>query len=508
MSNRRRLILAGITHGAAVLLGWAAWAAFHHSRAPESESGTANSRARQHPAGGAKSLDEILAIISPKKQQASEESVAGIRARYAIFLAEFSELVKTMPVPDDLEAALAAEMKLWDKEDRSAKLAVLMYQWARKDFAGLLKWVGGYDGPNAIALVRHSNAIWEKILSEKGPDSLISGFSYPQWGNQMMDFTAHIIGSSPDLGQIEEFKEKLSPQQWQRFSRILISDWSWKEKSRLVEFAVSEHQPEMIALFASLQGKNGPEAGAWLLEVIKDENLDAGFREKLAKDGNLNDFALSNSNLPMNDRIALMQGGDPNAQANQSLYDQLATSDANNLFQNSHDWGYEFRVGKMDAAEVLAELTKEMSGYGARSPDALRKTVFENLVEEDSARAMVLLGDLPPAERAKAVIDVAQARFYAVDPNLFLTALQQVPADDPQLWDARLNAWVKHAPDNYRRLDADYVSWVRALPDGVDRDMALYSLALVAANDYPSLAADLRAEVQNDDLKQRISKTQ
>ena len=146
-----------------------------------------------------------------------------------------------------------------------------------------------------------------------------------------------------------------------------------------------------------------------------------------------------------------------------------------------------------------------MPGSGAQSPDTLRKTVFESLVEGDSARAMELLDGLPPAERAKAVIDVAQARFYSVDPNLFLTALQQVPADDPQLWDARLNAWVKHGPENYQRLDAEYVGWVRTLPEGVDRDMALYSLALASAKDNPTLAAQLRAEVRNEALKQRIA---
>ncbi len=92
-----------------------------------------------------------------------------------------------------------------------------------------------------------------------------------------------------------------------------------------------------------------------------------------------------------------------------------------------------------------------------------------------------------------------------VDPNLFLTALLQVPTDDLRLWDARLDAWVKHGPDNYQRLDANYVGWVRALPDGVDRDMALYSLALAASKDNPALAADLLTDVKNDDLKRRIS---
>ncbi|MEO7342233.1 MAG: hypothetical protein ABI073_15265 [Luteolibacter sp.] len=511
MRQGSRLISTGLTHAAALLVGWGTWTAIQHSRAPASAVTEAKTRVRESRGGDAKSLDEIFEGISPKFKESSEKSPIDWKARHAKYLAEFEELVKSMPVPDDLAGAVEAEMKSWSKGDHepSAKMAALMYQWACKDFAGLLKWAGeSYENPNFQAFSYHNDTILQKLMDEKGLDSVVGALNDPHWSNQILYTTSAMMGKSPDLSHIADFKEKLNPGQWRDFKRYLSDNWAWTEKSKLVELAVSENQPDIISRLARSQSRKEADASGWLLGLMKDETLDAGFREKLAKDNNLKNLALSNSKLPMADRIALLQAGDPNVKPDQSLLDQLATNDTKSHLNDDRDWSYEFRHGSVDADEVLATISTKLPDESAKSPDAIRNTVFQDLIEEDSSRAAELLKNMPPKAQAKAVMDAAQNAFFRVDPNQFLTALQLVPADDPEQWDARLSAWIKHGPDNYRRLDADYVSWVRALPDGTDRDMALYSLAIASERNNSSLSAQLRGEVKNEKLKRKMSNTQ
>lgn len=510
MLNSRRLIITGITHGAAAVLGWAGWAVFHISGSAESETTAASSRTRPHHADGAKSAEEILAIISPKKSGSSELSPAQWKSREDDFKSEFAKLVKTMPVPPDLAAALEDELKPWKKGDEvlSARMAVLMYQWATTDLPGLLNWMGEMkDDPKVKAVSNYLATVLQQAISDKGLDSVLPFFSNSQWGSSAIASCAATMGAIKDPGLMAEFKDKLAPTKWEEFKGYLSFQWPWNDKSKLVALAVAENQPELLSMLARVQRDDASGAGAWILELMRDETLDAGFREKLSKESRIKDLALANPKLPMDERIALMQGGAANASPDQRLYDDLATTDVAKQFVNGRDWSFEFRHGNVDANEVLETISNELSQTNSKAPDALRKAVFMNLIEEDSGRAMELLDNLSPDDRAKAVIDAVHDRFFSVSPDLFLTALQQVPTSDPQLWEARLDAWVRHGPDNYQRLDADYVSWVRALPDGVDRDMALYSLALAASKDNPSLSDNLRSEVKNDDLKRRISKT-
>lgn len=508
----RRLILTGITHGAALLLGLAAWALFAPGR-HASDSGAEASKVTRNRAEGARTADEVLGIIAPEKS-GSKSSPAGWRAGKAAFRAEFSELVKTMSVPDDLEASLDAELKQWEKEDcpPSARIAVMMYQWAAKDLPGLLTWLGsgwdeatGADTPKGTAAAAYLGNVIEQLAKEKGVEAVLPIFkSEEQEGNAVFS-SAQALAESGNLRLMSELKDLVVPNHWDQMRFTFSAHCSWEKRSSVVEFALSENEPELVIMFGRFQKENPAEAAAWILEMVRDETLDAGFRERLAGNDRLKEIAFSSPALPMDQRIALMKKGQA-APPDQKTYDELARTDVAKRLMEGRDWSYEFRHGNVDANEVLAALSQELPETNSKAPDALRMAVFHNLVEEGGERAMVLLSGLSPSERAGAVLAAAKNQFFQIDPNTFLSALQQVPADEPRYFDARLDAWVRHGPDNYQRLDAEYVNWVVELPDGVDRDMALYSLALASAKKDPSLAASLRSQVKDEELKRRISK--
>lgn len=50
---------------------------------------------------------------------------------------------------------------------------------------------------------------------------------------------------------------------------------------------------------------------------------------------------------------------------------------------------------------------------------------------------------------------------------------------------------------NFQDYEAAYVDWVLALPESVDREMALLALARAAENKDGQLAARLRAEIKS-----------
>jgi hypothetical protein len=512
ISIDRRLIQTGITHSAALLLGWGAWSFLASGKRAPGSGAEVPSVTRNH-AGGAGTVDEILSLIAPEKP-GSKMSAAEWKARNAAFRAEFPELVRTMPVPDDLEATLEAELKRWEKEDSppSPRIAVMMYQWASADLPGLLKWLGdgkdgdGEDSPQGAAAAAFLGTVVEQLAKDKGVDAVLPIFNNRDQAFNAIYSSARVLGESGNLHLMSELKDKLVPDQWDQLKSFFGIQCPWENRSTLVEFALSENQPELLADFGRFQEEHSAGVASWILGMFRDESLDAGFREKLSGIDRLKDIALSSSALPMDQRIALMQKG-VTAPPDQRVYDELAKTDVAKQLVEGRDWPYEFRHGNVDANEVLAALSKELSETNSKAPDALRMAVFQSLVEEDSARAVALLDGLPPSERAGIVLDAAKNQFFKVHPGEFLAALQQIPADDPKYWDARLDAWVRHGPENYQRLDEGYVDWVVDLPEGVDRDMALYSLALASAKKNPSLAASLRSQVKDEELKRRISKS-
>jgi hypothetical protein len=509
MTKCGRLFSTGITHTAALLIGWGGWTAIRHVAGTAEPAPAISTKARGRQTDGAKSVDQILAIISPN-EKGRENLEEEWKARTDQYTADFNELVRTMDVPDDPKAAVEAEMKLGDKGEafQSAKLAALLYFWSKKDFSGLLKWADRNDEAKTSALANHMQKIVETTIEEKGAKAIFGMPKDENWSNNLMYFAGCIVGKSGDPGQLAGAREALDPRQWRNFMATVAGNWPWDGKSKLVELAISENEPGMISRLARSHDADAVEASTWLLEVMNDETLDAGFREKFAKDPGMKSLANSDSKMPVATRIALLQGGSTEAQPDQGLFDRLATNDVKNALRGGQDWNFAFRHGAMEADEVLAAASAQFPEQAAMAPDAVRNALFETLAEQDSGRAMALLKDLSPVARTRAVLDAATEAFFQVDPNRFLGTLQHVPADDPDLWDARLDAWVKHGPDNYRRLDAGYVDWVRALPEGVDRDMALYSLAMASQESNPPLAAELRDEVKSEELKQRIGRAQ
>ncbi|WP_265594001.1 hypothetical protein [Haloferula sp. BvORR071] len=497
MPHRRSLSITCLTHGIALTAGWLAWS---HWQAP-AERGTgleATGTSPQTPSKGTGiSTEDLLASLSPVSANNSALKAEAKQNE------ELDRLLATMEVPEDLAGALNKEIAEWIKDDRdrrkpSPMIMALLYHWASRDAAGMMKWVET-DATTREAMMWHSLWALPKAVRDKGPGVLAGGVGN-SWGSL---FAAHAIAiglaESEDPAQALALKSTLTDDQWQQVRRQFQQSWPFTQKDTLAKVAIADKQPEILMEFAK---RHGAEGMKWLGGQLADDSLDPAFKEQLSNSAAWKDYVRDDSTMPLDQRVKLLAG--ENQTPSSELYDQIATKDLGAILKNGRDWRNAIRHGEADAAEVLAAMAKELPELAARAPDALRNRLFTELVEEDPERAMSLLDGLPEAEKAQIAMDAAGRAFGNIDPNQFLTALGKIPTDTPELWDARLGAWTKKTVRDHLRLAEDYTAWVRELPPGLDREMALFSLAKSVRTKDAALAAELSGELTDVTLKQRL----
>ena len=494
MRERPRLVITTLTHGLALAAGWWICEQLIHSNDKRVEDRTITSRIERPVRGDEMTAEEVFAVVRDsserERQQREQDEIT----------AEFERLIATMEVPDDLAAALELELSEWLKDDRdhrktSPMITALMYHWSLRDLPGMMKWAEAGAGARE-AVMWHCLQVFGKVAGDAGPEALAGGLS-----GGMSLFVAHTmaqqLGVSADMDEILALKASLSSEAWEKVQARICHTWPFEEKDLLVNLAMAESQPTMLLEFAK---RNGAEGTRWLSGLIADGELDPGFLDSLKASEGWKEQLRSNSGMPLDDRITQLRESDGST----DVIGRIAQQDVAAQLKSGRDWKHAFRNGVADATEVLEAISKELPELAARAPDELRNQLFIQLAEEDPDRAMGLLEGLSEEEKAMVAIQAPLQAFMSIDPNQFLAALANVPSTSPELWDLRLDAWNSRTGQNYARLSEDYVDWVLGMPAGLDREMALYSLAKTVTERDARLAADLQAAMSDPRLIERL----
>src|SRR5690606_433821 len=116
----------------------------------------------------------------------------------------------------------------------------------------------------------------------------------------------------------------------------------------------------------------------------------------------------------------------------------------------------------------------KLPSLSASAPDAIRNHLIKELAEDNGPAVIAELAELPADQKWEAAIKPARSMFYNVNPQHLYDYLQMIPADaGDSVWEQRLQAWTNQTRPNRTRFDTAYVSWVRKLPEGLDREMAI-----------------------------------
>ncbi|WP_367873954.1 hypothetical protein [Luteolibacter sp. Populi] len=478
-----------LTHLAVLALGWWLAVALAGAGPAAKQAGAAEGEARagREAADGSRLLREVLA-----KGPSAE--------KFEAFRKDFKDLAASMSEPADFAAALDAAVLKWDQGDEDARknskeIAALFYRWMEKDPVAAYAWAGeDSKDPRFIAFQYHGLIAFTELMNDKGWRSglpLMLGKSGPFLPNATRPF-GMALGADPDLAVIAQIKEGAEPMVWGYIIRQLAADWPIERRGELLELALAENSPAVLARLG--KGKPTPEMVRWMAELAKDESVPEKFRKEIT-DGWLQ-MATKQRELPLEERLEWVKGDDK--------LGQLVARDVDAVLNEGRDWRHAFRNGKAGAEEILAAISKELPELAAGSPDVLRERLYYQLAEEDGARAAELLNGMTDDQRAAIILGATRSSFSNINPNEFLAALAVMPADKPELWDARLGAWSMKTPNNYGRLKEDYVEWVRDLPAGLDREMGLFSLAESVEDEHPALAAELRAGITDGQLRKRL----
>ena len=323
MSKSRKILLACTTHLVGIALGWQGWVLAHAPSGTNQETSRA-APSKRDAAGNGMAVEDVFEFVQ------GSDSVEKEKREVARAQAEFDRELAELDVPADIEAALSRELEEWVKDDQdhrkpSAKIMALMYHWAARDIAGMLKWAeSGAAAQEAI--MWHSFPVYEKLSKDKGPEALAAGLN-----GKFAAFSAHAmaqaLGTTGDIDRALALKSSLSKAQWEMLRDRFAHTWPIERKDDIAKLAIAENQPELLLQFVGIKGSEGAR---WLSQMLADGSLDASFAEQLSKNQVWDELAKSGSVLPLNERIdRLRRSGD----ADRDVVGEIAQSDVTQLLK-------------------------------------------------------------------------------------------------------------------------------------------------------------------------------
>lgn len=505
MTPRSRIAVTALTHGLALAVGWWVFAGVKESRAAK-EAGNGgkamgatklSERGETGTVAGTKSAEEILAgVLKSAEEDPFSIHVAGPRRETVIpeLQKEWKDAIDALVIPDDFPAALDEVMTHFKEGSgygpEFAQAFALMFHWAGKDPKALFDWAGS-DPKRQQLLGSAIMSLTPELYRRGGIDSVL-----PMIGKagrldyQVTSDLSRSIAVNGDGAGVLKAKGALAPNLWRFLGQNIGRNWPPSKEAELVAFAVANDCPILLTGYKEQQ----PGQGAFLAQFLEDENLPQGFRDFLKGYGATRNAFANDRTLPL--EMRLKHGGN---------IEQIVNGDLDHVLSAERDWAFALRHGEATVQEIWDAVAEGSPDLVREHPDKVRERLFRELAEEDPKAAMTLLADLPEEQREGMALLGARTHFNDVEPAIFLQMMEQVPSDTPEQWEGRLDAWNRRSFTNHERLEDGYVEWVRSLPEGLDREMGLYSLARAVQAGNPTLAKQLRAQVSDPQLKTRIS---
>ena len=413
-----------------------------------------------------------------------------------------------LPPADDVAAAAVAAMALYQRQMTDGKslsqeelremgnIEARMLHWAREDPLAAMKHL---SSPSSDSYT--GQAAMFAAMKEKGSGPALECMKQtPPPNSAFRQSLASFVGTEGDIQQLENLRQIIAPGQWNNFKGSISRSWPLDKADELVSYAVSSNSPDMLA---SLAQSNGREGADWLMARLASGDLDPAFAAAIKATGQYRNLLLNNAHLPFDERVEAMAASNPGKDT-ETLGLMLGGNDVTRaLNEGGKDWRFAFRNGKATFEEICDAVSASLPELAKASDDAIRLQLLKELAEESGAGAMQALASTPEPDRWTLALKPTQWNFYNVNPQEFYDYLQRIPNNDPALHQARLESWVWHSKSNLDLYSRDYVDWVKALPEGTDREMAAIGILRTIGNNAP-LRAEVDTLVVDPALRARI----
>lgn len=424
---------------------------------------------------------------------------------FEAFKARVAELRKTLPPAADRRAAFTACRKIpfspifkeYEINQEEVALATCrLIQWLESDPEAALAFLhtdeGGNNAANVAVNLWASEIPVEQALKRFKDKQAIGGFD-----GRMLDGASMSLGERADVQEFATVHGQLKGSMNELFVSSVLKNWPKEQLGELLPFASQSQNGRLYTRV--LTAMSDRDAYQHVQSLIA-----AGTANEIAKfanpDGLMGKLGAS-TEIPFEERVALMEklnllkSGNPQDAANITRAsvirlesdNAMASGEAGSVLNG-------FREGSVSADEAMRQLSALMPDAARYASEDLKQRLTAQLIKSDPIQGLSLLDDLPPDERYRTVNTIAKNFLSTEDPQKLYDLFQAVPFDPAQgNLQERFQVWTKTVSHAYGMYDDSFVGWVKNLPQGRDRDMALSALALKFDTTNPAKAAELRA---------------
>jgi hypothetical protein len=166
---------------------------------------------------------------------------------------------------------------------------------------------------------------------------------------------------------------------------------------------------------------------------------------------------------------------------------------------DGRDLRHAFRHGRMEAMEIHDIFAAELPILAGT--DLIRRSLYDQIADQDPDRAEVLLEPLAVAEAAGVRLWAARAFASGFTLESFLALMRNHPEPEGDEGNGgRRDAWRDRTPSFLERHGGEYLRWVEQLPPGADRDAAAAALLDYLDPGDPALVTRFRSLIEDPDL--------
>lgn len=494
--------------------------------APAAETPTRASDRSHHRDTASRSGTDILKLISPHTFTPPIQNPYGAdggRMTYATYLSRNARAYldaadKLEPASDIAAAAIAAiEKSLLRIQDPKATLSPedqeelqhlnsRLIHWLRQDPATALQHLSGIRHQPGRPGIDTSRAVFA-AMKEQDAETVLNWWknsNLPPSGSFQYLLTSYLAGDG-DPQNLITARNHLSPREWDQVKRQISGTWPFEKADALLEYAISENSPDSITGIAFNNGKEGAD---WLMRVLESEDTDPAFKESILKSQQYRQILANNPHLPLDTRIAAIAANEPGKDPEQIALELGSRDVTKTLNESTEDWRFKFRHGKATFEEIYEAVAGNLPELASGAADGLRLGLFKELAEDNGPAALEALAHTPEPDKWTVALKPTQWMFYNINPQEFYDYLQNIPHQEPEHHQARFESWVSHSSSNLSLYSRDYVHWVKALPEGIDREMAaigiLRSISGNSSHPDHQLIAEMDSLVTSPDLRERI----
>jgi hypothetical protein len=417
---------------------------------------------------------------------------------------KFESLKDSFVLDSDPAKQYEAAMERYKKDYRlTAEIQLISLAWLRQDADGFLAFLAKTKGDDPGSGLY--GAVKERCreLSLEQNLELLGKLEAASQSYSGQALFSHLVASSLTAGRLEDvlaLADQLQPRQKNSFYLRLAIECPEKLRPEAFKWFADHAQIQCLQQMAARPGQevSGGMNSPWLGEMVERY---PETRATLVNSGLYQGFMMDTwTKLPVAQGLAEMVAGMPGTLSDEAkrvkALEVLCANAAGAALAEQGDLRRILGNGHPTMEQIVDQMGPRAKELFATAPDEMRKAIFPQLALHDPEAAVALTEPFDPKVREQLLLKAATGPTQVREGNAeqmlkLFTALP--PSKDQGPLQARFMAWGQITDNAYRTYGDSYPAWLLALPNSVDRDMALSHLAMAVKGTDPELGARLVA---------------